>query len=208
MRYSPGHKEQTRARIVEAAGKVFRRLGYHAAGVDKVMEEAGLTAGGFYSHFASKDALLADVLARTAVEVGTPNAKRRERMTGRAGVEVFVERYLSSSHRRGKAEDGCPLPALVSEVARAGDPVKASFEAIVRDLAARLAGDTSVAADRDRALAILCLCVGGLGVARSVRDEAFGERILAACRELARDGLVTRAVEHASVMTSGRRKKA
>ena len=85
MRYSPGHKEQTRAKIVEAAGKVFRRLGYHAAGVDKVMEEAGLTAGGFYSHFASKDALLADVFARAAVEVGTPNAKRREGITGARG---------------------------------------------------------------------------------------------------------------------------
>ena len=54
MRYASGHKEQTRAKIVKAAGKVFRRDGFHAAGVDKVMEEAGLTAGGFYAHFASK----------------------------------------------------------------------------------------------------------------------------------------------------------
>ena len=55
MRYAAGHREQTRAKILRAAGKVFRRQGYHAAGVDKVMEEAGLTAGGFYAHFGSKE---------------------------------------------------------------------------------------------------------------------------------------------------------
>ncbi|MGD0042295.1 MAG: helix-turn-helix domain-containing protein, partial [Isosphaeraceae bacterium] len=57
MRYAAGHREQTRAKILRAACRVFRRQGYHAAGVDKVMEEAGLTAGGFYAHFASKEAL-------------------------------------------------------------------------------------------------------------------------------------------------------
>ena len=64
MRYSPGQKQQTRARIVEAAGRVFRRRGYHAAGVDLVMEEAGLTAGGFYSHFGSKEALYIETFMR------------------------------------------------------------------------------------------------------------------------------------------------
>ena len=139
MRYAAGHKEQTRAKILQAAGKVFRREGYHAAGVDKVMEEAGLTAGGFYAHFGSKEALLAETLAPAAAEAGARRDKDLEGVAGRAWVEAFVERYLSPSHR-GKTEDGCPLPALVSEVARAGGPVKASFEAIVRDLAARLPG--------------------------------------------------------------------
>jgi TetR/AcrR family transcriptional regulator, transcriptional repressor for nem operon len=189
MRYASGHKEQTRAKILQAAGKVFRRQGYHAAGVDKVMEEAGLTAGGFYAHFGSKEALLAETLAPAAAETGAWRDQQLEGMTGRAWVEAFVDRYLSPSHR-SKAEDGCPLPALVSEIARAGVPVKASFEAIVRDLAARLEGHAGGVLSGDRALAILALCVGGLGVARSVQDEALGERILAACRDLAKEGLV------------------
>src|SRR5580700_8650326 len=99
MRYSLGHKEQTRAKILQAAGKVFRREGYHAAGVDKVMEEAGLTAGGFYAHFGSKEALLAEALAPAAAEAGVPRDKDLEGITGRAWAEAFVERYLSPSHR-------------------------------------------------------------------------------------------------------------
>jgi TetR/AcrR family transcriptional repressor of nem operon len=188
MRYPAGHKEQTRAKILRAAGKVFRRRGYHAAGVDQVMEEAGLTAGGFYAHFGSKEALLAETLRSAAAEVGARRDAGLEGVSGRGWVEAFVDRYLSPSHRR-KLEEGCPLPALVSEVARSGAPVKASFEAIVRDLVVRLKDHAGGDLSEERALALIALCVGGLGVARSVRDDALGERILAACRDLARAGL-------------------
>lgn len=189
MRYPAGHKEQTRAKILRAAGKVFRREGYHAAGVDKVMEEVGLTAGGFYAHFESKESLLAEMLAPAAAEAGALRDQELEEVAGRAWVEAFVECYLRPSHLT-KTEEGCPLPALVSEIARTGGPVKASFEAIIRDLAARLrsqAGPEGLT--EDRALAILALCIGGLGVARSVNDRAFAEQILAACRDLATAGL-------------------
>ncbi len=189
MRYAAGHKEQTRAKILRAAGKVFRREGYHAAGVDEVMEEAGLTAGGFYAHFESKEALLAETLAPAASEAGARRDQDLEGLTGRDWVEAFVERYLRPSHIR-RVEDGCPLPALVSAVARTGEPVKASFEVIVRGLAERLQGQAGEGLTEDRALAIIALCVGGLGVARSVQDEALAGRILAASRELARAGLV------------------
>jgi len=188
MRYPAGHKEQTRAKILRAAGRVFRRDGYHAAGVDKVMEEAGLTAGGFYAHFESKEALLAEMLALTAAEAGALRDKDIEGVADRAWVEAFIERYLRPSHLT-KTEDGCPLPALISEVARTGGPVKASFEAIIRDLAARLRSQAGEALTEDRALAIIAVCIGGLGVARSVQDQAFAERILAACRDLAKAGL-------------------
>jgi TetR/AcrR family transcriptional regulator, transcriptional repressor for nem operon len=185
MRYAAGQKDQTRARILKAAGKVFRRQGYHAAGVDKVMGEAGLTAGGFYAHFPSKEALLAEALGPAAAQAGIELGRGFEGAEGPARVEAFVDGYLAPTHR-DEAEDGCPLPALVSEVGRAGESVKASFEAIVRDLAARLRDESGGVLTEDRALAIIALCVGGLGVARSVRDEALGSRILAACRELAR----------------------
>jgi TetR/AcrR family transcriptional regulator, transcriptional repressor for nem operon len=190
MRYAPGHKEQTRAKILQAAGKVFRREGYHAAGVDKVMEEAGLTAGGFYAHFKSKEALLAEILAPAVSEAGAQRFRDLDGITGRAWVEAFIERYLSPSHIH-RIEDGCPLPALVSEVARTGPQVKASFEEIVRSLAVRLGGQACEGLTEDRALAIIALCVGGLGVARSVQDEDLAARILAACRDLAKAELVS-----------------
>jgi TetR/AcrR family transcriptional regulator, transcriptional repressor for nem operon len=186
MRYAAGHREQTRAKILRAAGKVFRRQGYHAAGVDKVMEEAGLTAGGFYAHFASKEALLAEVLAPAAS--GALHDEHIEYLTDRACAEAFVDRYLSLEHVV-KTEDGCPLPPLVSEVARAGESVKASFEASLRGLATRLQGQDGGEVSEDRAFAVVALCVGGLGIARSVEDEALAERILAACRDLARLGI-------------------
>ncbi len=85
MRYAPDHKEKTRARIIEAAGKVFRRQGYHATGVDKVMEEAGLTAGGFYAHFDSKQALLVEALAHAGAEMGRRREAGLEELSGASG---------------------------------------------------------------------------------------------------------------------------
>ena len=203
MRYAAGRREQTRAKILRAAGKVFRRQGYHAAGVDKVMEEAGLTAGGFYAHFASKEALLAETLAPTAA--GDPRGEPIEHLTGRAWAEAFVEHYLSPAHLVN-AEDGCPLPPLVSEVARADGSVKAGFEAIVGSLATRLHDQAGGNVSEDRALAVLSLCIGGIGVARAVQDRALAEQILAACRDLAWLGLFADASAHSPARPPRKRK--
>src|SRR5271166_4690014 len=129
MRYAAGHREQTRARILRAAGKVFRRQGYHAAGVDKVMEEAGLTAGGFYAHFDSKEALLAEALTCAAAGISHRRDIGLAGLPGDEWLDAFLGRYLSMAHRR-EIEDGCPLTALVSEVARAAKPVQQSFATI------------------------------------------------------------------------------
>ena len=152
MRYSPDQKEKTRARILEAAGKVFRRQGFHAAGVDKVMEEAGLTAGGFYAHFDSKQALLAEAVTSAAAEATGKIEAGLEELSGKDWLEAFLTRYLSPQHVRVPG-DGCPLVALISEVGRADDTVKKSFEKVVLAFANHLAshatsGDTVLAADR------------------------------------------------------------
>lgn len=181
MRYAAGRKEQTRARILKAAGKVFRRHGYHASGVDKVMEEAGLTAGGFYAHFSSKEALFAAMFAPTAAEAAARQAERPE-TPDRAWVDGFLDFYLSAAHR-DSPDQGCPLTALMSEVARAGEPVKASFESVVRALASRI--EAAAGGSEERALAVVALCVGGLGLARSVADETLSGRILSNCRDQA-----------------------
>ncbi len=183
MRYAADQKEKTRSRIVRAAGKVFRREGYHAAGVDKVMAEAGLTAGGFYAHFDSKQALLAEAIEDAAVEVGEGLAQATENLAGRKWIEAFLSRYLNRAHCEG-LEGGCPLAALVSEIARAGEPVKERFEAVVRALVSEVAshasGCGSTRAD-ERALAAVAMCLGGLALARSVRGTAYAEQILESC---------------------------
>jgi TetR/AcrR family transcriptional repressor of nem operon len=187
VRYAPDHKGKTRARILAAAGRVFRRLGYHAAGVDRVMEEAGLTSGGFYAHFDSKEALLAEAIEHSGAQVAEQVESWARELTGPEWVEAFLKRYLSKKHCQ-QAEDGCPLAALVSEVSRADCAVKASFEVLVRELvnelAAHAAGPCGPDAE-ERAMAAVAVCVGGLGLARAVRDERFAEKLMTSCRKMA-----------------------
>ena len=186
MRYPAGRKEQTRKKILETAGRIFRRDGYHAAGVDKVMEEAGLTAGGFYAHFSSKQALLAAALAEAGAESRDRVEKSLHGLSGRAWVQGFLGRYLGPEHCES-SESGCPLAALVSEVSRAEEAVKASFEALVcslQEMLASKAGSDAVMAG-ELALAAVSMCVGGLALARSVNDRALAERILDSCRRQA-----------------------
>jgi len=187
MRYGPEHKANTRAKILAAAGRLFRRRGFHAAGVDAVMSEAGLTPGGFYTHFGSKEALLADALEHAAEGMAARLSADLEGLpeSGPARAEAFVAFYLNPAHREA-VEDGCPLAALISEVPRAGEPVRKTFEAALLRLAARISDDGP---DRDRAFAVVSLCVGALGLARSVQDEALADRILEAARSLAADAL-------------------
>lgn len=197
MRYASDQKEKTRAKILKAAGKVFRRNGYHAAGLDKVMEEAGLTAGAFYAHFDSKQALLAEALNHAALEVRSLREPVLDGLSGDDWLDSFLSRYLSLSHCR-QIEDGCPMPALVSEVSRADESVKQSFETIVRQLMGKLASHArddgcavNSASAKERALAALSMCVGGLGLARSVRDESLADQILESCRKQAQEILQT-----------------
>jgi TetR/AcrR family transcriptional repressor of nem operon len=188
VRYAPDQKEKTRGKILQAAGKVFRRQGYHAAGLDKVMEEAGLTAGAFYAHFDSKQSLLAEALKHAAVEARGRREAGLEGLSRDEWLDAFLARYLSRSHRRD-IEDGCPMPALVSEVSRADDSVKQSFETIVRELQGKLssnATDDASASAEERALAALAMCVGGLGLARSVHDDGLAEQVLESCRKIAK----------------------
>ncbi len=102
-------------------------------------------------------------------------------------MEAFLERYLSKKHCRQIA-DGCPLAALVSEVSRADYAVKASFEVLVRELVNELASHAAGPCGRDaeeRAMAAVAVCVGGLGLARAVRDEGFAEKLMVSCRKMA-----------------------
>jgi TetR/AcrR family transcriptional repressor of nem operon len=182
MRYPPERKEQTRQSILAAAGRVFRRVGYAAAGVDAIMAEAGLTPGGFYAHFASKEALFAELvphaLRQTVLGGGVPSPEDSdpEWLLG------LVARYLSLGHC-SEVEKGCPLPPLLADISRSGPDARAAFEGMLRESLERM--QTHLPAGTP-AVALLALLVGGMTLARACAETTFAEEILAACREFAR----------------------
>jgi TetR/AcrR family transcriptional repressor of nem operon len=191
MRYPPDQKEKTRQRILDAAAAVFRRLGYRGAGVDAVMREAGLTAGGFYAQFPSKEALFAETLPHAMGQTRTLIGPDFDELAGQEWVRAVAARYLSPAHRR-LVDRGCPLPALLPEVARAAEPSKQAFEAVLRQVASNIAAHvppTAGGSTSDQALALLALLVGGMTLARAVADESLSDRILAACRKFAEAGV-------------------
>jgi AcrR family transcriptional regulator len=178
MRYSKGHKQATRQRILEAAGRRFKQDGIDGAGVATVMSDAGLTNGAFYAHFSSKEDLVANVLADQL------RAQRRSfdsQPSGRAGLEAFVRSYLSPEHRDQFA-DGCPSAALLDEVARrpAGtrDVFTEEVMGVIDDIASRL-DPTDVEAGRADALTVFGLMVGTLQLARTLTDRELSDRVLA-----------------------------
>ncbi len=185
-------KELSHTRIVEVAARQFREDGLAGAGVQRIMEEAGLTHGGFYSHFGSKDDLVAEALGAAVsgqldgLLGGLEDTPEPERL-GR-----LVARYLSRAHRDGPGA-GCPLPSISAEVGRAPASVRRVYEAglgeTIKGIEAALTKEEASAdADGDnhaRAVGALALCVGGLLLARAVNDVAFSDDILQSCRRFA-----------------------
>jgi TetR/AcrR family transcriptional regulator, transcriptional repressor for nem operon len=178
MRYTKDHKQATRQRIVEAAGRRFKEDGIDGAGVASVMSDAGLTNGAFYGHFASKEDLVANVLAdqlraqRESLDAQPPD---------RAGLEAFIRSYLSPQHR-DLCADGCPSAALLDEIVRRPAATKRVFTAELTrsmdDLASRL-DPTDVEAARTDTLTLFGLMVGTLQLARALTDRDLSDRLLA-----------------------------
>ena len=176
-------KATTHGRIVASASKLMRKQGLAAASVGRVMRGARLTVGGFYSHFRSKRTMDAEVLRLTLEEV---RASWLVALDGREGLDWLahaVGRYLSSAHRDAP-EAGCPLPAVLSELARADkstrETVARAFVAATDEFAAR-APRTGGVDPRDRAMATLALCIGGLALARVLRGTPESDQVLGAC---------------------------
>ncbi|MFQ5968826.1 MAG: TetR/AcrR family transcriptional regulator, partial [Acidimicrobiia bacterium] len=151
-----------------------------------VMKAAGLTPGGFYAHFGSKEALLAETLSLALGRMRGWLLARLEDQRGLPWLRQIVRRYLSRVHRDGVAE-GCPMPALTADVSQAGAGAWQTFETGFRELVAEFEEKmpTSLGSPRDRALATIALLVGGVMLARTVKERKLSGRILRACRLLA-----------------------
>jgi AcrR family transcriptional regulator len=180
-RYAPDHKQATRERIVAAAGRRFKNSGVDGSGIAGVMADAGLTNGAFYAHFGSKDDLLAAVVSEQLAAQRDTIASLPDTPEALAG---FVDDYLSRAHRDAPA-DGCPSAALLLDVSRAAEPIRAAYaaglEAIIDVVATRL-DPPDAAAARPKAVGLLALLVGALQLARALRDEANADEVLRAGR--------------------------
>ncbi len=186
MRYSNEHKAKTRERVLREAAREIRAKGRENVGVARIMERAGLTHGGFYAHFESKDALVAE-----AIETMFRDARTRSDAIEEAGddprtaLRTYVDFYLSQAHRDGR-DRGCPLPALSGDFARTEDPEqRARFGAGVEALTGRLAkalGGLGVADPHAEASAMLAQMVGAVALSRAVADPAQSDAILADAR--------------------------
>lgn len=185
MRYGPDHKAQSRERILHAAARELRAKGPGGLGVADVMRSAGLTHGGFYAHFASKEALVCEALDKMFTEAGTNSRRLDEALADpqadlRKALLSFLASYLSPAHRDGP-QPGCPLPALAGDMARGDLAARGKFE---RGLA-RTAGRIKAALARldigepeAAARATLAQLVGAVALARALGKGAESDAIL------------------------------
>jgi TetR/AcrR family transcriptional repressor of nem operon len=168
MRRSQEDTAQTRVRIVTAAAEMFRARGIDATSVADVMSAVGLTVGGFYRHFDSKEALVAEAIERASHEVAGHG----------------LDSYLSDAHRKAPGR-GCPVAALCSEVAHGSKSTKNAFTGALERLLTSVGAAMPIGArgDRRKVLFSASAAVGALVLARATHDETLAAEILSAVRE-------------------------
>lgn len=175
-------KEQTRDAIVRSAARILRERGVGATGVAEVMKGAGLTVGGFYAHFPSKEALVAEAFVAAAKEA------HEERLgIEHASLAEVVARYASPMHRDHPTQ-GCPVPAVLSEMKSQPEQVRTTFAQTIEQLVCRmskLSGDDAEA--RRDAAAALALMVGALTLSRALAGSPLSDEVLGAAASLARE---------------------
>jgi AcrR family transcriptional regulator len=184
MRYSPSRKQATRERIVNSARGLFNRRGFTEVTIDEVMEHAGLTRGGFYKHFATKEELYADAV-RQFLCLQAPEPWQKKHVDGCArGTELakmIVNAYLSTEHLED-SEGSCPLVAVPSDVARGGKAVKGAYREVLGKMVQVFQTDLTSPGARELALSLAALCVGAMVIARAIDDTQLGNEIRSAAR--------------------------
>ena len=176
-RYNKEHKEATRRRIIETAGRRFKQDGIDGSGIATLMADAGLTNGAFYAHFESKDDLVATVVGD---EVGRQASDFAELPSGLPGLDAFISWYLSREHREHR-EAGCPSAALLDEIGRCDKDTKRAYtkgaKAILDEICVRLRPEDPESA-RGTALALYAMMVGTMQLARALSDRKLSDAVL------------------------------
>jgi len=180
MRYEPDHKEQTRQKVLRAATRAIRAEGPHKVAVAKVMARAGLTHGGFYAHFASKDELIAAAIDQMFSEARSRVILETEGRPPAEALSAYIDFYLSRKHRDARAT-GCPMASLAADLPRLTEKARERFAAGVSGLRTRLAGHlTRLGIDDAEAGAssMVAELVGALSLARAEPDAGASDAIL------------------------------
>jgi TetR/AcrR family transcriptional repressor of nem operon len=188
MRYSTEHKARTRSRIVRNASRALRRRGLKAIGIAGLMKSAGLTHGGFYSHFKSREDLVAAAVEYAMAETASEWRRYARCATRSGGLDPLVATYLGQGHRDNPAR-GCPLPAVSADVARSAEKVRRTFTKSLDELLDTLAAhipDEPNAEKRLSAAGVLAAMVGSLILARACDDNQVSASILEAGKHVVR----------------------
>jgi TetR/AcrR family transcriptional regulator, transcriptional repressor for nem operon len=184
MRYDSEHKERTRALVLKEAAKAIRAEGPHRVGVAGMMAKAGLTHGGFYAHFASKDNLVVAAMSQMFDEASAQFDRLTAGKPPTAALQGYVDFYLSRQHRDAR-DTGCPLPSLSADLPRLGIAARQQFAAGVAGLTARIAGLLSAFGRPDAEMlanSALSEMVGALSLARGVADPKQSDAVLKSSR--------------------------
>jgi TetR/AcrR family transcriptional regulator, transcriptional repressor for nem operon len=192
MGHSQKEKAANHRRILHVTARRLREHGLDKVTVADLMRDAGLTHGGFYKHFASRDELLREAVSCAFAEAKARLAVDLADVSG-TGLEAYLEVYLTKDHR-DRPGDGCPVAALATEVARtasAREVFDASFRGYANWIAGMLAGQED--GKRGRGAAIICAVAGAIAVSRALQDEAFSSEMLEATRKLILDAEATSA---------------
>lgn len=187
MPYGPEHKERTRARIVECARIQFNRHGFEAVSIDAVMAEAGLTRGGFYNHFKSKEELFAAAIASFLMGRGAMWRSAAGVDPSNPAPEMaaqMIAGYLSPDHL-GDLDGQCPMIALPSDVARSKPDVQAAYQLLLTAMVELFENSLDGVDDeaRRKALVLAALCVGGMVLARTLPDSDLAEEVRSAAHD-------------------------
>jgi AcrR family transcriptional regulator len=180
MRYSSNHKAETRQRIIGEASRRFRKDGIEGTGLVPLMKALGLTHGGFYAHFESKDALVQASLEAAVQQTLQRWLPAADNAPAEPSAQAVIDHYLSAEHRDEPGE-GCPLPTLAAELGLRGQP-SATADAMVARITAALADCRVAPAAGDQGVVALAAMVGALTLARAVSDRTASDAILTAVR--------------------------
>ena len=179
-----GRKQLTHDRILDTAARVLRDSGFQGVGVADIMKRAGLTHGGFYAHFPSRDALLAEALERAGQDSHVRLQRSVAAGEGKSAsrFRALVESYLSERHLIA-TDRGCPVAALLSDVPRQSDAVRAAAGQRIQSLIASVEASLGPDAPAEAASIVASQLVGALQMARALGDNTQGRRHLAAARQ-------------------------
>ncbi len=181
-----GRKAISHARILDVASRAVRRQGYHGVNVTEVMQDAQLTHGGFYAHFASRDALLSEAVAQAGADIARVLREQGDRLVadGASPFRAFIEIYLAFEHVRD-CDNGCPVSLLTGEMFRQPPEVAEPSRRLIREMHARVRKVLPAGAGADAAWLVASTLVGAVQLARALVDDdpAAAKAILAAAKK-------------------------